>query len=78
MPETETFLDPRFITVMADHDGWARWVGAVDATDVMQAHRTGGVYVLVMLDAEGRVCIGFKPGREWEASWSPPITLERR
>ena len=78
MPETETFLDPLFITVMADHDGWARWVGAVDATDVMQAHRTGGVYVLVMLDAEGRVCIGFKPGREWEASWSPPITLERR
>jgi hypothetical protein len=63
---------------MADHDGWARWVGAVDATDVMQAYRTGGVYVLVMLDAEGRVCIGFKPGREWEASWSPPITLERR
>ena len=22
--------------------------------------------------------MAFKPGRHWEASWSPPITLERR
>jgi len=44
----------------------------------MQAYRTGGVYILVMLDEEGRITLGFKPGRHWEASWSPPISLERR
>lgn len=76
-PETD-YLTPRFVTVMADHDGYARWVGSIDATDIMQAYRTGGVYILVMLDEEGRVTLGFKPGRHWEASWSPPITLERR
>jgi hypothetical protein len=77
MPETETFPDPQFITVMADQDGHARWVGAINATEVMQANRYG-VYILVLLDAEGRVCIGFKPGGHWESAWSPPITLERR
>jgi hypothetical protein len=77
MPETETFPDPRFITVMADQDGHARWVGAINATEVMQANRYG-VYILVLLDAEGRVCIGFKPGGHWESAWSPPIPLERR
>jgi hypothetical protein len=78
MPETEAFPDPQFITVMADQDGHARWVGAINATDVMQAHRTGGVFILVLLDAEGRVFLGFKPGGHWESAWSPPITLERR
>jgi hypothetical protein len=77
MPETETFPDPQFITVMADQDGHARWVGAINATEVMQANRYG-VYILVLLDAEGRVCIGFKPGGHWESAWSPPIKLERR
>ena len=76
-PDTD-YLTPRFITVMADHDGYARWVASIDATDVMNAYRTGGIYLMVMLDQEGNVCIGLKPGRHWEASWSPPITLERR
>jgi uncharacterized protein (DUF2461 family) len=76
-PDTD-YLTPKFITVMADHDGYARWVAAINATDVMNAYRTGGVYIMVMLDEEGRVCIGLKPGRAWEATWSPPISLERR
>ena len=77
MTNNDTFPDPQFITVMADQDGHARWVGAINATEVMQANRYG-VYILVLLDAEGRVCIGFKPGGHWESAWSPPITLERR
>ena len=72
------YLEPRFITVMGDHDGYARWVRSIDATDVMNAYRTGGIYLMVMLDQEGNVCIGLKPERHWEASWSPPISLERR
>ena len=73
-----TAHDPTFVTVLADPDGHARWVGSIDCTDIMQAYRTGGVYVLAMLNEEGELILGFKPGRHWEASWSPPITLERR
>jgi len=76
-PETD-YLTPRFVTVMADHDGYARWVGSIDATDIMQAYRTGGVYLLLTLDQEGNLQVAFKPGRHWEASWSPPISLERK
>ncbi len=71
-------LTPQFITVMADHDGHARWVGAIDATDVMNAYRQGGVYLLITLNQEGDATVAFKPGRDWSATWSPPITLERR
>ena len=72
------YLTPKFITVMGDNDGHARWIASVDATDVMDAYRNGGIFLLVTLDEEGHVTVAFKPGRHWEASWSPPITLERR
>ena len=70
--------DPTFVTVMADGDGHARWAASIDCTDVMQAYRTGGIYILVTLNEEGELTVAFKPGRHWEASWSPPITLDRR
>ena len=72
------YLTPKFITVMGDHDGHARWVASIDATDVMNAYRTGGIYLLVTLDQEGNLQVAFKPGRHWEASWSPPISLDRK
>ena len=76
-PDTD-YLTPKFITVMGDHDGHARWVAPIDATDVVNAYRTGGIYLLVTLDQEGNLQVAFKPGRHWEASWSPPISLERK
>jgi hypothetical protein len=79
MSETDTdYLTPQFITVMGDHDGHARWVAPIDATDVINAYRTGGIYLLVTLDREGNLQVAFKPGRHWEASWSPPISLDRK
>lgn len=78
MTDSTDYLTPKFITVMGDNDGHARWVAQIDAIDVMNAYRTGGVFLLVCLDEEGNLFVGFKPGRQWEASWSPPITLERR
>lgn len=75
--EPDTFT-PKFVTLLADGDGHARYVATVDATDVMNAYRQGGVFLLVTLDPEGNATVAFKPGRHWEASWSPPITLERR
>ena len=47
------YLTPKFITVMGDHDGHARWVAPIDCTDVMSAYRQGGVHLLVTLDQEG-------------------------
>ena len=70
--------DPKFVTILADNDGHARYVASIDATDVMNAYRQGGVFLLVTLDPEGNATVAFKPGRHWEATWSPPITLERR
>lgn len=77
MSNTET-LTPQFITVMADHDGHARWVGTLDATDIMNAHRTGGIYLLVTLDKEGNATVAFKPGNDFSTTWSPPVEVNRR
>lgn len=73
-----TIADPKFVTVLADHDNHARWITHTDCTDILNAYRQGGVHILVTLNAEGELTIAFKPGRHWEATWSPPITLERR
>ena len=71
-------LTPQFITVMADHDGHARWIATLDSTDIMNAYRTAGIHLLVTLNPEGDVTVAFKPGRHWQTTWSPPITLERK
>ncbi len=71
-------LTPQFVTVMADHDGHARWVGNIGVTDVMNAYRQGGVFILITLNQEGEATVAFKPGRDWSATWSPPVDLERR
>ena len=76
-PETD-YLTPKFVTVLGDHDRHARWVGHVDSTDVMNAYRTGGVHILVTLNEHGEITVAFKPGRAWDATWTPPVTLERR
>jgi len=31
-----------------------------------------------MLDSDGLMRIATKPGTAWDATWSPPIQLERR
>jgi hypothetical protein len=71
-------LTPQFITVMADHDGHARWIATLDSTDIMNAYRTRGLYLLVTLNAEGEATVAFKPGNDWSTTWSPPVTVERR
>ena len=76
-PESD-YLTPKFATVLADHDGHARWITHTDSNDVMNAYRTGGIHILVTLDPEGNATIAFKPGRAWDATWTPPITLQRR
>lgn len=70
--------DPKFVTILADYDNHARWVAHIDTTDVMEAYRNGGIHLLVTLNAEGEIVVAFKPGRHWDATWSPPITLDRR
>jgi hypothetical protein len=71
-------LTPQFITVMADHDSVARWVVTLDATDIMNAYRTRGIYLLVTLNAEGEATVAFKPGNDYSTTWSPPVETHRR
>jgi hypothetical protein len=70
--------DPQFLTMLADSDGHARFVAQVDATDVMYAHRNGGVFVLVQIAPDGSASLAFKPGCDYGCSWSPPVMTERR
>jgi hypothetical protein len=70
--------DPTFITILANNDKHARWTASIDCTDVMNAYRTGGIYLLATLNEEGELTVAFKPGRQWDATWSPPIQLNRR
>lgn len=71
-------LDPTFVTLLGDSDGHARFVAQTDATDVMYAHRNGGLFVLVTVSPDGSASLAFKPGCDYGATWSPPIALERR
>ena len=68
---------PAFVTLLADSDGHARYVGFVDATDVMYASRNGGVAVLVMIAPDGTASLAFKPGNDRYCTWSPPVTVFR-
>jgi hypothetical protein len=69
--------DPKFVTVLADYDGFARWLCHMDGTDIMAAYRQGGVHLLVTLSPDGEITLATKPGREWSCSWAPPTTAER-
>lgn len=69
--------DPKFITIMADNDGFARWLIHLDTTDIMDAYRQGGIHLLVTMYPEGELEIATKPGRHWQATWSPPTELHR-
>ncbi len=79
MTETGNFPDAPFtVTVLADRDGEARWVGHIKNHDITTAAQAGGIYLLIMLDSDGLMRIATKPGSTWDATWSPPIELDRR
>lgn len=69
--------DPKFITLLADDDGCARWLVHLDTTDIMAAYRQGGVHLLLTMWPEGEINIATKPGRHWQCTWSPPVELPR-
>ena len=64
--------EPQFLTLLADRDGWCRWIGCADGYDL------GGktVHVLITIDPEGSIKMATRPDET--CSWSPPIYLERR
>lgn len=70
--------DPTFISVLADRDGHARWVARINTHDIMQASDHQGIYILVVLAEDGTLQVATKPGNGWEATWSPPLDVERR
>ena len=74
-----TFPDaPPTITILANGDMMANWVGHIQSHDITSAAVAGGIYLLIMLDQDGLMRIATKPGTAWDATWSPPIQLERR
>ena len=79
MTAADTFPDaPYTVTVLADRDGEARWVAKIENYDITAAAIAGGIHLLVMLDQDGLIRVATKPGNAWDATWSPPIQLERR
>lgn len=79
MTHLDTVPDaPHTVTVLADYDGHSRWVTHLTGYDIMDAGRNGGIYLLITLDPEGAITVATKPGNAWEATWSPPVEVERR
>ena len=74
-----TFPDaPYTISVLTNRDQSANWVGHIKTHDITSAAIAGGIYLLVSLDEDGTLRIATKPGSAWDATWSPPVQLERR
>jgi hypothetical protein len=69
---------PYTVTVLANTSGYATWVGKIENHDITSAAIAGGIYLLVQLDPDGMLSIATKPGSAWDATWSPPVELERR
>lgn len=69
---------PHTISVLTHCDQSANWVAHIANHDIMKAHDTNGLYLLVSLDEDGVVTIATKPGSAWDARWSAAIKLERR
>lgn len=69
---------PSTVTVLANTSGNALWVGKIENHDITSAAIAGGIYLLVCLDQEGMLSIATKPGSAWDATWSPPVELDRR
>lgn len=69
--------DPKFITILADQDGFARWLVRLDTADIMAAYRQGGIHLLVTMYPEGELEVATKPGNEWNCTWTPPVQVER-
>ena len=69
---------PSTITILANRDMMANWVGHINSHDITTAALAGGIYLLVSLEEDGTLRIATKPGSAWDSTWSPPIQLERR
>lgn len=73
MTQPTDSLDPNFVTVLADMDGFARWVVRFSNFD------TGNrpIELLIVLHPDGDVNIATRP--PWDSvSWSPPYDAQRR
>lgn len=66
-------LDPRFVTVLADVDGFCRWVVRVNNYDVPKP-----VDVLIVLHPDGTVELATRPPTAPDATWAPPFIAQRR
>lgn len=67
-------LEPRFATVLADHDGHCRWVARVGNYDTGD-HR---FELLITLAPDGSVTLATRPLHGSGCTWSPPIDATRR
>lgn len=72
MSTQDDLLDPKFITIMADYDGFARWVVKVRNADTHDI----ALQVLIVLDEDGNIALATRPTSE--CTWSPPLIAERR
>lgn len=67
-------LEPRFATVLADHDGHCRWVVRVRNYDTGDK----AVDLLIVLNPDGTVTVATRPPNGHGCTWSPPIDATRR
>jgi hypothetical protein len=62
-------LEPKFITVLADDDGYCRWKVTLRNFDTADKP----IDLLIMMDADGGIALASRPPHNPACTWSPPV-----
>jgi hypothetical protein len=62
-------LDPKFITILADDDGYSRWKVTLRNFDSGDKP----IDLLIMMDADGDMALATRPPHDPSCSWSAPL-----
>ena len=62
-------LDPKFITILADDDGFSRWKVTLRNFDSGDKP----IDLLIMMDSNGDMALATRPPHDPSCSWSAPL-----
>ena len=62
-------LDPKFMTILADDDGYSRWKVTLRNFDTGEKP----IDLLVVMDIDGEMAIATRPSHDSSCSWSAPV-----
>ncbi len=64
-----THLEPHFITILADDDGYSRWKVTLRNFDTKDLP----IDLIIIMNADGELMIATRPPHDVHCSWSSPV-----